>query len=187
MRYSIEWLKDRIIKAYTPNYIFLWREFPYNTYEITKSCLSQRFHEPFTSNEFTFNTTEHYMMARKALLFRDRETFIKIINANSPAEAKSLGRQVKNFDEAIWNVQKYDIVVKGNLLKFSQNKQMQDYLISTKDSILVEASPYDRIWGFGLDENSPHANDPFKWNGQNLLGFALMEVRDKLRRNDEIS
>ncbi len=59
---------------------------------------------------------------------------------------------------------------------------MQDYLISTKDSILIEASPYDRIWGIGLDENSPHANDPFKWNGQNLLGFALMEVRDTLKR-----
>lgn len=185
MKFNQEWLKDPINKGYKPNYIFFWREFPNSG--ISKSCLSQWYHAPFKSNEYTFKTTEHYMMARKALLFRDKEIFIKIINANSPAEAKSLGRQVKNFDEAIWNEHKFEIVVKGNLLKFSQNKQIQDYLLSTNDSILVEASPYDRIWGIGLDENNPHANDPFKWNGQNLLGFALMEVRDKLKRNDEIS
>lgn len=180
MKYKLEWLKDQINKGYKPDYIFFWREF--TNREVSKSCLSQWYHAPFTSNEYTFNTTEHYMMARKALLFRDKETFIKIVNANTPSEAKSLGRQVKNFDEAIWNEHKFDIVVKGNLLKFSQNQALQDYLISTNDSILVEASPYDRIWGIGLDENSPHANDPFKWNGQNLLGFALMEVRDTLKR-----
>lgn len=186
MKYNLEWLKDEINHGYNTNYIFFWREFKSNG-EVTKSCLSQWFHSPFTSNDYTFNTTEHYMMARKALLFRDKETFIKIIKANTPNEAKTLGRQVKNFDEAIWDEHKLEIVVKGNLLKFSQNKQLQDYLISTNDSIIVEASPYDRIWGIGLDEKSASANDPFKWNGKNLLGFALMKVRDKLKRNDVIS
>lgn len=179
MKYKLEWLKDQINQGYRLNYIFFWREFPNR--EVSKTCLSQWYHAPFKSNEYAFNTTEHYMMSRKALLFRDKETFIKIIKANTPGEAKSLGRQVKNFNEAIWNEHKFDIVVKGNLLKFSQNQALQDYLISTNDSILVEASPYDRIWGIGLDENSPHVNDPFRWNGQNLLGFALMEVRDTLK------
>lgn len=180
MKYKLEWLKDQINRGNRLNYTFFWREFNSKD-KVTKSCLSQWYHAPFTSNEYTFYTTEHYMMAKKALLFRDKETFIKIINADTPGEAKSLGRQVKNFEEAIWNEHKFDIVVKGNLLKFSQNQALRDYLISTNDSILVEASPYDRIWGIGLDENSPHANDPFKWRGQNLLGFALMEVRDTLK------
>lgn len=184
MRYNLDWLKDQINKGYSTYYIFFWREINGND-EVNKSCLSQWYHAPFKSNEYTFNTTEHYMMARKALLFRDKETFIKIIKAITPAEAKSLGRQVKNFDEAIWDENKFDIVVKGNLLKFSQNKPLQDYLLSINDSILVEASPYDRIWGIGLNENSPHVNDPFRWNGQNLLGFALMEVRDTLKCNDK--
>jgi len=124
------------------------------------------------------------MMARKALLFRDKNTFIKIIKAHTSVEAKSLGKQVKKFDEAILNERKLDIVVKGIIFKFSQNKPLQDNLISTNDSILVEASPYIRIWGIGLDENSPYTNDPIKWNGQNLLGFALMQLRDKLKSID---
>ena len=77
---------------------------------------------------------------------------------------------------------KYAIVLNGNWLKFSQNRELREFLLSTGDSVLVEASPYDNIWGIRLSANSPEAWDPFRWRGQNLLGFALMEVRDELRR-----
>ena len=77
---------------------------------------------------------------------------------------------------------KYAIVLLGNWHKFSQNRELREFLLSTGDSALVEASPYDNIWGIRLSANSPEARDPFKWRGQNLLGFALMEVRDELRR-----
>lgn len=77
MKYKLEWLKDQINRGNRLNYTFFWREFNSKD-KVTKSCLSQRYHAPFTSNKYTFNTTEHYMMARKALLFRDKETFIKI-------------------------------------------------------------------------------------------------------------
>ena len=69
-----------------------------------------------------------------------------------------------------------------NLLKFSQNQNFKDFLLSTGDKILVEASPYDRIWGIGMLETDNRAENPLLWNGENLLGFALMEVRDQLRR-----
>ncbi len=121
------------------------------------------------------------MMAKKALLFDDSISFQKIIKANSPSEAKQLGRNVVNFDQKIWDQHKFEIVVKGNFLKFTHNKELQDFLLGTNDNILVEANPYDRIWGIGLNENSPNVKNPLRWRGLNLLGFALMEVRDIIK------
>ena len=121
------------------------------------------------------------MMAQKALLFNDLEIFNQIIAAKSPAEAKALGRQVRQFDEATWNRQRSAIVVRGNLEKFRQHPDLQEFLLSTKERVLVEASPVDRIWGIGLAADSERAENPKQWQGLNLLGFALMEVRDLLR------
>ncbi|SUY42887.1 NADAR family protein [Clostridium perfringens] len=87
---------------------------------------------------------------------------------------------VKNFNENIWNERKIDIVVKGNIEKFSQNEELKKFLLNTKNKIIVEASPYDSIWGVGLSVNNENITNPNKWSGKNLLGFALMEVRDFL-------
>lgn len=122
------------------------------------------------------------MMAGKAKLFDDQEVFKEILTAETPNQAKSLGRKVKNFDPKIWDEHKYEIVKQGNLLKFSQNEKFKEFLLSTNDKILVEASPYDTIWGIGMLETDPRAENPQQWNGENLLGFALMEVRDELKR-----
>ncbi|SHF05931.1 conserved hypothetical protein, ribA/ribD-fused [Chryseobacterium takakiae] len=91
-----------------------------------------------------------------------------------------MGRKVKKFDLDIWNEHKYEIVKKGNFLKFSQNEGFKEFLLSTDNKILVEASPYDTIWGIGMLETDPNTKNPVQWNGENLLGFALMEVRDEL-------
>lgn len=96
-----------------------------------------------------------------------------------------MGRKVKNFDPDIWNEHKYGIVKKGNFLKFSQNERFKEFLLSTDNKILVEASPYDTIWGIGMLETDPNAKNPAQWNGENLLGFALMEVRDELRIKEQ--
>ena len=89
---------------------------------------------------------------------------------------------MRGFDQKVWDKFKYAIVLLGNWHKFSQNRELREFLLSTGDSVLVEASPYDAIWGIRLPASSPEAQDPMKWRGQNLLGFALMEVRDELRR-----
>ena len=122
------------------------------------------------------------MMASKAQLFGDEEIRKEILKCNDPKQIKALGRKVRGFDQAVWDKLKYAIVLNGNWLKFSQNRYLREFLLSTGDNVLVEASPYDNIWGIRLSANSPEAWDPFKWRGQNLLGFALMEVRDELRR-----
>jgi ribA/ribD-fused uncharacterized protein len=122
------------------------------------------------------------MMAHKALLFGDRISFEKIISCNKPGEAKELGRQVLNYDEDVWNTKKFDIVRLGNIHKVNQNAAFAGHLINTGDRILVEASPVDAIWGIGLSQDSKDIDNIYAWRGQNLLGFALMEVRDFLKQ-----
>ncbi len=95
---------------------------------------------------------------------------------------KALGRQVRGFDERLWGEVRYSVVLSGNYYKFTQNPAMMRFLLATGDKILVEASPLDKIWGIGLGRQSENASRPSAWRGQNLLGFALMEVRDELRR-----
>ena len=96
---------------------------------------------------------------------------------------QELGRLVKNYDQSVWDIKKYGIVYRGNLLKFTQNKDIQRVLLNTDDHILCEASPYDRIWGIGMSADNNNVYNPSNWyrDAQNLLGFALMEVRDKIK------
>ena len=123
-------------------------------------------------------------MAQKAWLFKDIEIFSKILDSTDPKEIKALGREVKNFDPKIWNQHKFEIVVKGNLCKFGENQELKEFLLSSGNKILVEASPYDKIWGIGMKEGTPGIDNPTNWKGENLLGFALMEVRDELRNKN---
>lgn len=121
------------------------------------------------------------MMAEKARLFGDEVTRAEILKADGPKAAKQLGRSVKNFDDALWEEKRFEFVVEGNHAKFKQNPELGSFLIGTGDKVLVEASPLDRIWGIGLGANAASATDPRQWRGLNLLGFALMEVRSRLR------
>ena len=117
------------------------------------------------------------MMAEKARFFDDNVALMKILESTSPAEAKKLGRTVKGYQDDIWKKHRFDFVVRGNQAKFSQKQQLKEFLINTDDNILVEASPRERIWGIGMGQSNPDAENPSKWRGLNLLGFALMEVR----------
>lgn len=135
----------------------------------------------FEVDGITYHTTEQYMMAQKAKVFHDNEIYEKIMSENSPSKYKALGRQVKNFDPATWDEVKYDIVLKGCMAKFEQNSELRDHLLSTGNSVLIEASPSDCIWGVGLAIDDFNVKDPTMWRGTNLLGFALMETRDYLK------
>lgn len=183
MKYNIEWLVTEMGKENRVKFLFFWGHQKSRSGEITASCFSQWWDSPFIVNNVKYCTSEHWMMSQKALLFEDAETYNKIIMAKSPKEAKELGRQVRNFDELKWNNRRFDIVVEGNLHKFSQSDELKEFLLSTKERVLVEASPLDSIWGIGLASDSKNAENPALWNGLNLLGFALMEVRDLIRKD----
>eukprot|EP01129_Flabellula_baltica_P014792 TRINITY_DN7197_c0_g1_i1.p1 TRINITY_DN7197_c0_g1~~TRINITY_DN7197_c0_g1_i1.p1 ORF type:complete len:163 (+),score=39.29 TRINITY_DN7197_c0_g1_i1:62-550(+) len=131
-------------------------------------------------NGVEYTCCEQYMMYQKALLFDDEEIAALILNTSSPKKMKALGRKVKGFNQEIWEAHRSSIVEQGNYLKFSQNEELKDLIKSTGDAILVEASPRDRIWGIGLGVNDPNIHNPDLWIGLNLLGDALMSVRERL-------
>lgn len=162
-------------------YFFFWGHKAPADGSVNKSCLSQWFPVPFVVNDVTYKTAEHWMMAEKARLFGDSEMLKKIIASETPKEAKACGRKVQNFDADVWNAQCFEIVVTGNVHKFSQHVAIQDFLLSTGHTIIVEAAPRDQIWGIGLGEKNERASKPAEWRGHNQLGFALIEVRNRLR------
>lgn len=112
-------------------------------------------------------------MYNKALLFNDLKTAKKILYTTNPSKIKALGREVENFDEKEWDQHKYNIVYQGNKYKFTQNPKLLEILLKTGTKTLVEASPYDKVWGIGLSENDPKARNRESWRGQNLLGEIL--------------
>lgn len=142
---------------------------------------SQWYPSPFRLDGCDFNCAEQYMMYCKAKLFADHAAARAILAAASPAEQKQLGRTVQRFDEETWKLFREGIVFQGSWAKYSQNELLRQTLLATGTRTLVEASPKDRIWGIGLEENDPRALDPAQWRGANLLGKALMRVRACLR------
>ena len=140
----------------------------------------------FLDEDTKYHNCEQFMMAEKAMLFMDKfprdnqKVLEKIMKSTSPKAIKALGRQIRGFKEKIWKKHRYEIVVRGNLLKFSQNKDVLEKLLSTGEKNLIEASPMDRIWGIGYEERNALAHMD-NW-GSNLLGLALMDVRKQLRK-----
>lgn len=148
-----------------------------------KGPFSQWDKQGFTVDNIYYKTAEYWMMAEKAKLFNDNETYDQIIKANTPKIAKELGRIVKNFDPEIWAQHRYNIVLSGNRYKFNQNENYKNILLSTGTKILVEASPYDKIWGIGLPESFKDINNPLIWRGLNLLGFVLTDLKEEFKIN----
>jgi len=175
MKYNIENI------AAESKFLFFWGHQTNEDGSISKTCFSQWWLSSFEVDKVIYKTAEHWMMAKKAELFKDDTVLEKILQAKSPAEAKKLGRQVKNYHENLWLAARFEIVKEGNNHKFSQNPELKTFLLNTKNRVLVEASPVDAIWGIGMAGDHKDVMNPEKWRGLNLLGFALMEVRDELR------
>ncbi|MET7748996.1 NADAR family protein [Micromonospora sp. NPDC005367] len=180
---SIDDLSAAVHAGQRPRYLFFWGHRPQRDGSVGAGCLSQWWPAPFEDGDHTFATAEHWMMWHKAQLFGDVGTAERILAATHPHRAKSLGRQVRGFDEARWEAARYGIVVAGSVAKFGQHPALRDFLLGTGDRVLVEASPMDRVWGIGLAADDPRAAEPGTWRGANLLGFALMDARDILRDN----
>lgn len=128
----------------------------------------------FTMDNMTFNCGEQFMMYMKAMTFKDLSSADEIMKTQSPKEQKAIGRKVKNYDNEKWAEVRYDIVKEGLREKFRQNTDLRQFLCSKSDCIIVEASPYDRIWGIGYDEDNAmeHMDN---W-GENILGKIMMDL-----------
>jgi ribA/ribD-fused uncharacterized protein len=144
--------------------------------------LSNFFKSPFIFADITFNCSEQYFMYQKCIMFDpgNKKLLTNIINETNPGQIKKYGRSVKNFDEQIWSTTRYNVMKFALQLKFNQNPNLKAQLLSTGNKLLYEASPYDKIWGIGYN-----AHDAVNMNknsfGQNLLGKALMEIRNEIK------
>ena len=190
MKYSVEWLKNELALGRITDYFGFFgtkKESEFN------KSFSNFYYSPmvttlYNGESYTFGCNEQYFMYRKAIEFKDYIIADKMLQPNlNPFTYKKLGRQVKDYDENHWNSVRYAIMYEGLKLKYSQNPTIAEYLLSTEDKIIVEASPYDGVWGvkLGLTTITGARSNlwkfPKQWKGNNLLGFALMELRDELQ------
>jgi len=156
------------------------KKYGYTTFSKSTDILSQWYICSFYDKDgIVYNSTEQYMMAQKAKLFWDDKMYKKIMSQTDMKIIKGLGKKVHNFEQERWDEHKEDIVYKANYLKFSQNTELKEYLLSTKKSMIVEINPNDIVWGCGCFKRD--AQKPELWRGKNLLGHILMKVREDLR------
>jgi ribA/ribD-fused uncharacterized protein len=128
-----------------------------------------------------FATTEQAFMWEKAVFFNDHESASKILREENPAKAKKLGREVKNFDDSKWSKVCYEIMYLINYEKYFQNTRLKNILLNTGDKMIIEANPKDTRWGIGLSAEDDRVLDESQWQGENLLGKVLMELRKDLK------
>jgi ribA/ribD-fused uncharacterized protein len=134
----------------------------------------------FVYKNQTFENSEQAFMWEKALTFKDYIIADKILKTPNPKENKKLGRKVKNFNNDTWMEIAPKIMYEVNYCKFTQNPKLLKELLSTNGKDLVEASPYDKIWGIGLSENEAVNLTPNDWKGKNWLGKVLTDLRNNL-------
>ena len=160
-------------------YVYFW-----STKHPKYGCFSQWYQSPFTVGGITYSCTEQWMMYWKALTFGDMDTASRILKETSPKVIKGLGRAVKNYDDRVWRSVSFSIVELGNKYKFLQNPELWKILDGTGEAIICEASPVDSHWGIGMsEEDAIKAGDA--WTGDNWLGWALTNVRDTIREENE--
>lgn len=143
--------------------------------------LSNWYLSDFTVGDVRYTSLEQYMMHQKALRFRDENITAQILATDDVAHIKELGRMVSGYDNHVWNGMRQVIVYEGLLAKFTQNEELKRVLLDTGDAVLAEAAVNDLIWGIGLSMKDPKRLNPREWKGQNLMGYALMLVRERIK------
>lgn len=167
---TVEELKERYNNREKLEFKFFWGGFLSNWYE-----------SEFVVNGVDYWCVEQYMMAKKAELFGDTAIQEAIMRSTDQREIKQFGREVRGYIEEQWASVRKQVVFDGNVAKFAQREDIGTYLIRTGNKILVEASPFDKIWGVGMASDSPLIKNPNNWLGTNYLGFVLMAVREELK------
>lgn len=178
------WTMELLLEAETRGeslqYLYFWSHIPTGAATFGPWVLSQWWPHTFVVDSVTYPTAEHFMMAEKARLFGDVARCDEIVAAPTPSDAKAAGRRVAGFDEQVWVEHRSTIVERASIAKFGSDPHLREFLLGTGTDVLVEASPHDPIWGIGMSETNPDAARPSRWQGLNLLGFALMRARAAL-------
>lgn len=155
----------------TNEYVFFWGN---------QDVFSNWYPVKFRLYDQVFANSEQAMMYAKARLMGDQVSADAVLKTSDPRKAKAIGRKITPWNEALWVESRMPIMVEILSEKFSNNS-LKAKLLATGDKKIVEASPYDKIWGIGMSENDPGVDDSDNWDGLNLLGEALMIVREKFK------
>lgn len=142
------------------------------------SPFSNWYPQSFDHEGKRYNCSEQYMMYKKAMLFKDTDVAEMIMEQAHPRKQKFLGRQVRGFDQEVWMAKCQDIMVPALVSKFTQDTYSLNCMLDSVGTTIVEASPYDKVWGIGMTKDDPRATNPTQWDGLNLLGVVLMKARD---------
>lgn len=164
----------------TQGFSYFWKTGPFTNWAFSEYTLDNPYSEEH--EEIAFSRVEQGMMWEKAMFFGDTQIASRILSCNDPQHIKALGRQVAGFSESLWKRNRVGIVYRHLLAKFSQNSNLRQSLMNTKNKLLVEASPMDKIWGCGLNAVTAAKTPVNKWPGLNLLGKLLTAVREELRQ-----
>ena len=194
---KLQTIKDEYDSGKNKRFVGFWG----NRDDTPQEASFSNFHKAFFTDEVVvnvltgekqevqFSSSEQYFMYLKAYHFKDSQTMKKILQPGLEAmEYKKLGREVKGYLDSEWDKVRYEYMKQALRLKYSQNKDLYNVLMGTGDAVLVEASPFDKVWGVGLAKREKYGKlnhdwrNPYKWKGSNLLGFALMDVRDEFRK-----
>ncbi|MBB1509960.1 NADAR family protein [Tessaracoccus sp. MC1756] len=178
--YSVSELRTAFAAGAGLDLLLFHGHVPEHPGQVDNGCLSEHYPAPFESDGELFRTVEHYIAWRKATLFGDKHSAQRVLRAEAPTTARAIGRTVRPFNDEVWKSHRFDVAVAANVAKFAADPQLADHLRSTGRSVLVNASPIDRVWGIGLSADDPAAQDPTRWPGLNIQGFALMEARRRL-------
>ena len=166
----------------TDKHVCFWNEWPSNWHPA-------EFDIEVNEVQCHFYNTEQYFMYMKAIVFGDEVIAKQILEDGDPKKVKALGRKVQNYDEQMWNDKRFQIMLRANVAKFSQNEDLKQLLLSLEyeGRGFVEASPYDKVWGVRMYESNPDIDDETKWKGLNLLGKVLDETRRIIKEYDAIN
>ena len=144
-------------------------------------CFSNWYLSPFELDGKQFTSVEQYIMYRKCMIFGDGESADAILATDDAAAQQAIGRKAKGYNDLVWSGMRQLAAYEGLLAKFSQNEDLKQKLLDTEDAYLVECAHFDKVWACGIRLDDDRRFDVANWDGRNILGFALMEVRRVLK------
>ena len=151
-------------------------------------CFSNWYPAEFDYAGKHYANSEQFMMAQKVMMFGKYDLAEQIMQTSDPAVCKKIaGQKFPEFDSELWEKTCKTIVKRGVKAKFAQNEDILQVLLGSGNALLAECSPYDKKWGIGIDIADPDRFTLSKWQGKNLLGRILMEVRQELREESVAS
>ena len=127
-----------------------------------------------------FSSTEQYIMYKKCMILGDEAAAKQVMATDDPEQQQAIGRSARNYHNTVWDGICQVVAMRGLLAKFSQHDDLRRKLLETGDAYLVECARSDHRWACGIGLYDDDRRDIDRWKGKNILGFALMEVRQAL-------